>query len=77
VNALLQVNPAREKKLSNVRTKQADEKMVIAPPRQLSLEESIGYIQQDECIEVTPDAIRIRKMELTQAEKQGLVADTG
>lgn len=70
----LRVNPAREKKLSNVRSKQADEKVALTPPRQMTLEEAIGYIQPDECIEVTPDAIRLRKLELSDAERKRLLA---
>ena len=66
----MQVNPAREKKLSNMRTKQADEKYILAPPRIVTLEESIGYVQPDELIEVTPDAIRLRKIALTAAERK-------
>lgn len=70
----LRVNPAREKKLSNVRSKQADEKVALTPPRQMSLEDAIGYIQPDECIEVTPDAMRLRKLEVSDAERKRLMA---
>jgi GTP-binding protein len=66
----MQVNPARSKKLSNVRSKQADEKVFVPPPRALSLEESIGYIQPDEMIEVTPNAIRLRKATLGKGERK-------
>jgi GTP-binding protein len=71
----LQVNPAREKKLSNVRSKQADDKYVLSPPKIFSLEESIGYINQDECIEVTPTAIRLRKLAVSDAERKRLQAE--
>lgn len=64
----MQVNPAREKKLSNVRSKGADEKFVISPPRLLTLEEGIGYIQPGELIECTPTAIRLRKASLAPAK---------
>lgn len=70
----LRVNPAREKKLSNVRSKQADEKVALTPPRVLTLEDAIGYIQPDECIEVTPDAMRLRKLELSEAERKRLLS---
>jgi GTP-binding protein len=66
----LQVNPTRCKKLTNVRSKQADEKFVIQPPRLLTLEDCIGYVQPDELIEVTPDAIRLRKMALNAQERK-------
>lgn len=62
--ACMQINVSREKKLTNVRSKQADDKMFVPPPRVLTLEESIGFIQPDELIEVTPNAIRLRKVTL-------------
>ena len=69
--ASVQVNPGREKKLTNVRSKQADEKILVPPPRLITLEESIGYIQPDELIEVTPAAIRMRKVSLQKGGKGG------
>lgn len=57
----MDVNPAREKALTNVRTVTADEKLTLPPPRSLSLEEAIGYVAADELIEVTPGAVRLRK----------------
>lgn len=66
----LQVNPAKEKKLSNVRSKQADEKLTLHPARVVTLEDSIGYIQWDELIEITPDAVRLRKKVLNPADRK-------
>lgn len=66
----MDVNPVREKHLTNVRSVQADEKMVLPPPRQMTLEECIGYVAQDELIEVTPAAIRLRKQVLDAGQRK-------
>ncbi len=60
------VNPIREKKLTNIRTTSADEAMVLRPPRIMSLEQALEYIEDDEYVEVTPKAIRMRKILLTE-----------
>lgn len=57
----LEVNPVKEKKLSNVRSSGADEAIRLVPPRRLSLEQSIEYLDDDELLEVTPGALRLRK----------------
>jgi GTP-binding protein len=57
----LVVNPCKTKKLTNIRTTAADEKLVIAPPRQVSLEYALEFINDDELVEVTPATIRLRK----------------
>jgi GTP-binding protein len=57
----LVVNPCKTKKLTNIRTTAADEKLVLAPPRQLSLEYALEFINDDELVEVTPLTIRLRK----------------
>jgi GTP-binding protein len=57
----LEVNPTKEKQLSNCRASGKDENIKIPNPRLMSLEQSIAYIQEDEQVEVTPKAIRIRK----------------
>jgi GTP-binding protein len=57
----LVVNPSKAKKLTNVRTTAADEKMFLTPPRSLTLEEALEFINDDELVEVTPKAIRLRK----------------
>ena len=60
----LDVNPLKEKKLTNIRTKAADEAMRLTPPRRMSLEQAIAYIEDDELVEVTPKSIRLRKKAL-------------
>ncbi|ONI16871.1 hypothetical protein PRUPE_3G126600 [Prunus persica] len=57
----LDVNPVRNKELTNVRAASKDENVKLAPPRLMTLEEAIGYVASDELIEVTPKAIRLRK----------------
>lgn len=66
----LVVNVTKEKKLSNVRSAGADEKMRIAPAIQHSLEEALEYIQADEYVEVTPGHLRIRKIYLDENERK-------
>ncbi len=60
----LDVNPLKGKQLSNVRASGKDEAIRLSPPRLLSLEQAIAYIDDDELVEVTPDSIRLRKREL-------------
>jgi GTP-binding protein TypA/BipA len=60
----MDVNPAKEKKLSNVRSSTGDELVRLAPPRQLSLDQALEFIREDEAVEVTPDHVRLRKVEL-------------
>ncbi|KAL1567324.1 50S ribosomal subunit assembly factor BipA-like isoform X3 [Salvia divinorum] len=57
----LDVNPVRSKELNNIRAASKDENVKLTPPRLMSLEEAIGYVASDELIEVTPNAIRLRK----------------
>ncbi|KAL8131395.1 uncharacterized protein LOC141711578 [Apium graveolens] len=57
----LDVNPVRNKELSNMRSANKDETVKLSPPRLMTLEEAIGYVASDELIEVTPKAIRLRK----------------
>ncbi|MEM7174506.1 MAG: translational GTPase TypA [Chlamydiota bacterium] len=66
----LVVNITREKQLTNVRSSKADEHLVLAPKQHLTLERAIDYIQDDECVEVTPDSIRIRKKMLKEHERK-------
>jgi GTP-binding protein len=62
----MDVNITKEKKLTNVRSAGADVLERLAPPRALSLEQSLEFCREDECVEVTPEAVRIRKVELDQ-----------
>ncbi len=57
----LTVNPSKAKKLTNIRTTAADEKMFLTPPRIMTLEMALEFINEDELVEVTPKAIRLRK----------------
>jgi len=60
----LEVNPVRAKETSNMRTQSKDEKLYLTPPKKMSIEELIGYMSEDEVIEVTPQSVRLRKSEL-------------
>jgi len=57
----LEVNPVREKKLTNVRASGSDEAIRLTPPRKLTLEQSIEFLDDDELLEVTPQSLRLRK----------------
>ena len=57
----LDVNVCKEKKLTNIRAASADEHIKLEPPREITLERAIEFIEEDELIEVTPEAIRLRK----------------
>ena len=57
----LEVNPVKEKHLTNIRAAGKDDNVLLSPPRKISLEEAISYIADDELVEVTPKSIRIRK----------------
>jgi GTP-binding protein len=66
----LDVNAAKEKKLTNMRSSTAEELVRLIPPRPLSLEQALELIRDDECVEVTPDSIRLRKVELSAQKRQ-------
>ncbi|MFN4298343.1 MAG: translational GTPase TypA [Thermaurantimonas sp.] len=66
----LAVNVTKTKKLTNMRSSGADEKMRIAPAKKLSLEEALEYIQDDEYVEVTPKSIRLRKIHLRASDRE-------
>jgi GTP-binding protein len=68
----LTVNVTKTKKLTNMRTQSSDDKVKLAPPIIFSLEEALEYIQGDEYVEVTPQAIRIRKIYLEEHERKRL-----
>jgi GTP-binding protein TypA/BipA len=65
----MDVNITKEKKLTNVRSSTAEELERLIPPRRLSLEEALEYCSDDECVEVTPQAIRLRKAVLDATER--------
>jgi predicted membrane GTPase involved in stress response len=60
----MEVNPCKAKKVTNVRSVSADEKLVVAPAQRMSVEEMIAYMGEDEMIEVTPRSVRLRKAAL-------------
>lgn len=60
----LSVNPVRAKQLTNVRAAGKDENLILSPPRRFSLEQAMDYIEEDELVEVTPTAVRMRKVVL-------------
>jgi GTP-binding protein len=68
----IDVNPSKEKKLTNMRTTASDEMIILEPPRQVTLELALEYIEDDELIEVTPLSIRLRKRALGATERRKL-----
>ncbi len=66
----LVVNPVREKKLTNVRASGSDDTIVLEPPRLMSLEMALEYIEADEYLEITPEALRLRKIWLRETERK-------
>jgi GTP-binding protein len=66
----LPVNVCREKKLTNVRSSTSEKTIVLKPPRQLTLEQALEYIEEDELVEVTPKAIRVRKLFLKENDRK-------
>ena len=64
------VNPAKGKKLTNMRASGSDENVVLTPPVQMSLEDCIAYINDDELVEITPQSIRLRKREQSNFKKR-------
>jgi GTP-binding protein len=66
----LDVNATKEKKLTNMRAASSDETVRLIPPRALSLEQALEEIREDECVEVTPQSIRLRKVELSAQKRQ-------
>ncbi len=68
----MDVNPTKEKKLTNMRSKSSDENVQLEPPRELTLEGALEYIEDDELIEVTPQSIRLRKRQLNAIDRKKL-----
>ncbi len=62
----MDVNICKEKKLTNMRASSSDDTVRLTPPRIMSLEQALEFIRQDECVEITPGAVRVRKVELSQ-----------
>ncbi len=68
-NEDMDVNITKEKKLNNIRSSTAESFENLVPPRKLTLEESLEFAREDECVEVTPEVVRIRKVTLDQTER--------
>ncbi|MFC8193096.1 translational GTPase TypA [Cellulomonas sp. NPDC057328] len=68
-NEDMDVNITKEKKLNNIRSSTAESFENLVPPRKLTLEESLEFAREDECVEVTPEVVRIRKVVLDQTER--------
>ncbi len=66
----MDVNITKEKKLTNMRSSTGDELERLIPPRKLSLEQALEFCREDECVEVTPEAVRLRKVHLDQKERE-------
>jgi GTP-binding protein len=66
----MDVNPSKEKKVTNIRTKSTDENVNLIPPRTLTLETALEYIEDDELIEITPTSIRLRKRLLKESDRK-------
>ena len=71
----LDVNPTKEKKLTNMRTTASDENIQLEPPRELTLEGALEYIEDDELIEITPQSIRLRKRMLKANDRKKLTRE--
>jgi GTP-binding protein len=66
----LPVNVSRAKKMTNIRAAGSDKTVVLKPPRELTLEMALEFIEDDELVEVTPEAIRLRKRLLTESDRK-------
>jgi GTP-binding protein len=66
----MDVNPTKEKKLTNMRQSSSDVLVPLIPHKQLSLEQALEFCREDECVEVTPATVRIRKVTLSAQERQ-------
>ncbi len=64
------VNPCKEKKLTNIRAAGSDKNILLKPPRELTLELALEYIEDDELVEVTPSKIRLRKKVLSEESRK-------
>jgi GTP-binding protein len=65
----MQVNPTKEKKLTNMRSSTSEELVRLIPPKEMSLEQALEFIREDECVEVTPHNVRLRKVILDAHER--------
>ncbi len=68
----MDVNPTKEKKLTNMRQSSGDVLVPLIPHRQVSMEQALEFCREDECVEVTPGAVRLRKVVLDRNERDRL-----
>ena len=73
----LDVNATKEKKLTNMRAASSDETVRLIPPRPMSLEQALEFIREDECVEVTPASVRLRKVVLDASKRQSSASKKG
>lgn len=66
----MEVNPVKQKELTNIRTHSKDEKIRLQPPREFSIEEAITYIREDELVEISPNGVRMRKRIRSRDERR-------
>jgi GTP-binding protein len=65
----MNVNPTKEKKLTNIRSSTAEELVRLIPHKELSLEQALEFVREDECVEVTPHRVRLRKVILDAKDR--------
>ena len=65
----LDINIVREKQLNNIRSSTAEELVRLSPPKPVTLDAALEFLQEDEAVEVTPDNVRLRKADLLQVER--------
>ena len=70
----MDVNAVREKKLTNMRSAGADELERLIPPKLMNMEQALEFCREDECVEVTPKQVRVRKVVLDQTERARAVS---
>ena len=68
----LDVNAIKEKHLTNMRSSTSDVLVRLVPPRRLSLDQALEFVREDECVEVTPESVRLRKVELDGTRRHKL-----
>jgi GTP-binding protein len=73
----LDVNACREKHLTNIRSSTADVLVRLVPPKRLTLDAALEFLREDECVEVTPGAVRLRKVELDKTQRAKLARNRG
>jgi len=73
----LDVNPTKEKKLTNMRSSTSEELVRLVPPRRVLLDTALEFVRDDECVEVTPKAVRLRKVELRGTDRAKLAKRAG